>query len=121
MAFENKPETMFRKLGHSRLRRLAGCSILALCIPSATHGVSGNGQMPVSAIVVEACRASWSARTRAVAQSSRTEVPPRPQVELRCSHGQEPYVLQEQGPRPEAVRVQSCPDCGNQPYTTIVF
>lgn len=121
MAFETQPEAAFRKPGHRRLSRLAGCSILALCIPSATHGVSATGQMSVSAIVVEACRASWSARLRAEAESSRTERPPRPEVELRCSHGADPYILQEQGERPEAVRVESCDDCVNQAYTTIVF
>ena len=122
MAFEDKPDGAVRKSSHSRLSRLAGCSILALCIPSATHGVAANGQMSVSAIVVEACRASWSARARAEADSSRIdENPPRPDVELRCSQGEEPYILQEQGDRPEAVRVESGNDTGDQTYTTIVF
>ena len=121
MALENQPEAAFRKSSHSRLSRLAGCSILALCIPSATHGVAANGQMSVSAIVVEACRASWSARIRAEADSSRVENPPHPDVELRCSQGEAPYILQEQGDRPEAVRVESGNDSGNQAYTTIVF
>ena len=121
MAFEDKAEDALRRSSHRRLRRLAGCSILALCIPSATHGVSANGQMSVSAIVVEACRASWSARVRADTGSSRIESPPRPDVELRCSQGGNPYILQEQGDRPEAVRVESGNDTGNQAYTTIVF
>lgn len=121
MAFETQSEAAFRKPGLRRLSRLAGCSILALCIPSATHGIAANGQMSVSAIVVEACRASWSARVRAEAESSRTGTPPRPAVELQCSQGPEPSILQEQGERPQAVRVESCNDCGNQAYTTIVF
>ena len=125
MAFEDKPDGAVRKSSHSRLSRLAGCSILALCIPSATHGVAATGQMSVSAIVVEACRASWSARIRAEADSSRTENPPRPEVELTCSQGGDPYILQEQGERPEAVRIESGNDAGtdqgNQAYTTIVF
>ena len=120
MAFEDKAEDALRRSSHRRLRRLAGCSILALCVPSATHGVSASGQMSVSAIVVEACRASWSARVRET-DSSRVENPPTTEVELRCSQGGEAYILQEQGDRPEAVRVESGNDTGNQAYTTIVF
>ena len=121
MAITTQSMTAIRKPSPLRLSRLAGCSVLALCIPSATHGVAGNGQMAVSAIVVEACRASLNPPARAIPESSRTETPPRPQVELRCSHGESPQIVVDEPGRPEAVRVRSCPDCGTSRYTTIVF
>ena len=121
MALPTRSEAVLRKPSASRLSRLAGCSVLALCIPAATHGESANPQMSVSAVVVEACRASLSSRARPIAESSRTETPPRPQVELRCSHGETPAIVADEQDLPAGIRVRSCPDCGAGTYTTIIF
>jgi len=122
MAIERRSRKRGRSRNFGRIGAGAGSCVLLFSTASATHGESLRGGMPVSATVVETCRAALSSPARTAAIGPAAAAPP-PELEISCQSEQTHYEVirtaSEGRAREEEVR--PCEGCDPILYTTIIF
>ena len=122
MRSRSRPARTGRSRTFGRIGAGAGSCVLLFSTASATHGESLRGGVPVSATVVETCRASLSSPSRPASTRPAAAAPP-PELEISCQSERTRYevIRSEAESRAREEEVRSCPGCDPVIYTTIIF